>query len=114
MPSSNGDWREGPTRDGEIVEASAYGTRRRLRLRWDELDAKPIDPWALFTSSFGVGAKRPSWADEPRIVPGDPGASLVVKLARTRGEGQMPPIASILLDEPGLAALETWIRALPQ
>jgi hypothetical protein len=97
----------------ESSNATAYSTGLRLRLRWDELDGKPLEQWSLFTSSVGVGAKTPAWIDEPRIVPGNPEASLVVKLARMRGEGQMPPIASNVVDEPGLGSVETWIRSLP-
>jgi hypothetical protein len=49
-----------------------------------------------------------------RVVPGDPQASAVVHrmAVRTMGDA-MPPIASEVPDEAGIAAVSRWISALP-
>ena len=89
-----------------------YGTGLRLRIGWDELTTKPSLQWAMVTSTIGVAIKSPKWAGGVRVVPGDAAASVVLRLLGQRGAEQMPPIATRVVDEPGRAAVEAWIRAL--
>lgn len=98
---------------GARATATAFGTGLRLRIGYDEIVSKPVEAWAALTTSVGVAARTPDFAGETRIVPGDPASSLLVKLARTRGPGQMPTVGSERVDEAGLASVETWIRSLP-
>jgi hypothetical protein len=51
-----------------------------------------------------------SIAGQPRIVPGDPSASVIVKLTSERGVLQMPPIASRFVDTTDVAAVSAWIQ----
>lgn len=90
----------------------AYGTGLRLRIGWDELAGKPPAEWQVVASTLGVPVKSPKWAGEVRIVPGDPDASLVLRLLGQRGAQQMPPIATRLVDDHGRAEVERWIVAL--
>jgi hypothetical protein len=48
-----------------------------------------------------------------RITPGDHAASLVWELARIRGDYQMPPLVSHVVDEQHVRQLADWIDALP-
>ena len=49
-----------------------------------------------------------------RIVPGDPDASAVLYRMGQRGNpAQMPPLASAVVDEDGLAVVRAWIESLP-
>ncbi|MFM1768991.1 MAG: hypothetical protein RJA22_1520 [Verrucomicrobiota bacterium] len=43
------------------------------------------------------------------IVPGDPARSMLLSRLATRGPGQMPPLASHLVDPLGVALLQRWI-----
>lgn len=47
------------------------------------------------------------------VVPGDPDASLLYVRVRRRTQGQMPPLATELVDEDAAELLARWIRALP-
>jgi hypothetical protein len=47
-----------------------------------------------------------------RLAPGSSATSLIVTVANTRGTGQMPPIATHIVDTAGVTALTTWIDAL--
>lgn len=52
--------------------------------------------------------------DNARIVaPGRPDRSLVLHRMGRRGPGQMPPLASALIDEQALHVLRDWIEQLP-
>jgi hypothetical protein len=46
------------------------------------------------------------------LVPGDPAASHLVQRLRTPSFEKMPPDGGIRYDEPGIAAVEQWIREL--
>ncbi len=46
------------------------------------------------------------------IAPGEPQRSVLLHRMRLRGRGQMPPLASALVDEPAVQLLEGWIRSL--
>lgn len=56
-------------------------------------------------SSFGV-------PDARILAPGDPDRSLMSVRMKRRGEGQMPPIASHLVDEDGVQLVDEFIRNL--
>ncbi|MDB4937701.1 MAG: hypothetical protein JWP87_4673 [Labilithrix sp.] len=94
--------------------ATAYGTGLRLRIGWDEISGKPPAEWEIVRSTVGIPVKSPKWAGEVRITAGDPGASVVLKLLGQRGEEQMPPIATRVVDDKGKAAVAAWIRAMPK
>ncbi len=48
------------------------------------------------------------------IAPGDPGRSVLLHRMQIRGRGQMPPLATSLVDPVGTAVLQAWIQSLPQ
>ncbi|HSO39412.1 MAG TPA: hypothetical protein VLT33_43090 [Labilithrix sp.] len=93
--------------------ATAYGTGLRLRIGWDELSGKPPGEWEAVRSTVGVAIKSPKWAGETRITAGDPGRSTLLRLLGQRGDEQMPPIGTRVIDEAGKRAVEAWITALP-
>jgi hypothetical protein len=92
--------------------ATAYPTGLALDIKVDELVARPIESWRARTNTIGVGARTPRWQSRQRVVAGDPAASLIVTLARSRGEEQMPPIATNVVDEAGVTSVERWIESL--
>ncbi len=92
--------------------ATAYSTKLRMRLGFDEIVSAPVERWESYQTLVGVDATMPGWAGEVRLVPGSPETSLIVTVMRLRGEGQMPPIASDVVDEQGVGAVEAWIRSL--
>lgn len=92
--------------------ATAYGTGLRLRIGWDEIAGKPPREWQMVTSTVGVPVKTPKWAGELRIAPGDPQASVVLRLLGQRGSEQMPPIATTRVDDAAKAAIGAWITSL--
>ena len=47
------------------------------------------------------------------VVPGDPSKSTLALRMRALDQNRMPPLASHVVDEAGVAAIEAWIRALP-
>jgi uncharacterized repeat protein (TIGR03806 family) len=51
-------------------------------------------------------------ADARVLVPGDPAKSLILARMNRRGLGQMPHIASNVVDEKGVKLIEEWIRQL--
>ena len=93
--------------------ASAFSTGLRMRLGFDEVASKPPAEWELVKSTVGVDAKMPGWSGEVRVRPGAPEASLLVTVMKLRGEGQMPPLATDIVDAQGVAAVEAWIQGLP-
>ena len=50
--------------------------------------------------------------DARLVAPGSPERSVLLKRLSTRGTGQMPPLASHLPDEEGVALITEWIRSL--
>ncbi len=48
-----------------------------------------------------------------RIEPGNPGASAIVQRIGVRGTGQMPPLATEVVDTTGVDAVTAWIQAIP-
>ncbi|HSO38828.1 MAG TPA: hypothetical protein VLT33_40135, partial [Labilithrix sp.] len=84
----------------------------RLRIGWDELSGKPPGEWEAVRSTVGVAIKSPKWAGETRITAGDPGRSTLFRLLGQRGDEQMPPIGTRVIDEAGKRAVGAWITAL--
>ena len=103
--------------------ATAYGVGMRLRLDPGLLDGRAVTSSAFdpLRTTIGVGAVSPGWTQPvhwTRIVPGDPDASLLAQLISNRGTnnpagGQMPPIASSLVDTNDVAKVVDWIGSLP-
>jgi mono/diheme cytochrome c family protein len=60
------------------------------------LDAKPLH------HTFEI-------ADAKLIVPGAPEKSILFHRIRRRGEGQMPPLATAMVDERGVELVRQWI-----
>ncbi|MEZ4437175.1 MAG: PQQ-dependent sugar dehydrogenase, partial [bacterium] len=52
-------------------------------------------------------------ADARLLAPGDPERSVLLRRMQTRGEKQMPPIASTLVDPFGTALVGAWIQMMP-
>jgi uncharacterized repeat protein (TIGR03806 family) len=50
--------------------------------------------------------------DARLIAPGRPEASVLLHRVGCRGPGQMPPLATSLVDEPALQMLRDWVRAM--
>jgi uncharacterized repeat protein (TIGR03806 family) len=51
-------------------------------------------------------------AGAQRMIPGDPGRSLLALRMRARGRDHMPPIGPQQVDDKGAALIEAWIRGL--
>lgn len=94
--------------------SEAYSTRLRLRLDPNELDGRASNDFPTLATTRGVHGKNLRWQEEVRIIPGDPEASLLYKLVKSRAgkNDQMPPIASRVVDEEHREALALWIRAM--
>jgi hypothetical protein len=52
-------------------------------------------------------------ADALLVAPGEPARSVLLKRLSMRGRGQMPPLASSVVDEAGVKLLSEWIESLP-
>ncbi len=52
-------------------------------------------------------------ADARLIAPGDPSRSVLLHRISRRGKGQMPPLASSLVDDQALALIKKWVESLP-
>lgn len=63
-------------------------------------------------TTLNVPVKAPSFAGQDRISPGDPDNSVIYERISRRGDGQMPPIASNVVDDDDVAAVKAWIAAL--
>jgi hypothetical protein len=61
-------------------------------------------------TTIGVPCVSGSVAGQPRIVPGNPSASVIIELTSERGVLQMPPIASRVVDTTDVAAVAAWIQ----
>jgi uncharacterized repeat protein (TIGR03806 family) len=84
----------------------AGGGNSNIALEFDTEDEKTL----LFDQppvhdSFGISEAR-------LIAPGEPQQSVLMHRIGRRGEGQMPPLASSLVDEAGVRLLDQWIRSL--
>ncbi len=52
-------------------------------------------------------------ADAKIVMPGDPTKSILALRMRALDQNRMPPLASHVVDETGVAAIEQWIRETP-
>jgi hypothetical protein len=93
--------------------AIAAATGLRFRLAFEDVATKPPTEWDPFTTAVGVAAKMPARIGWTRVKPGVPEESLVVDVMKRRGDGQMPPIATKIVDAQGVAVVEAWVRSLP-
>ena len=102
--------------------ATAYGVGMLLRLDPSVLDGRPLTAATvdLLRTTIGVPAVSPGWVQPvhwTRIVPGDPSDSLLVQLISHRGAGngpgQMPPIASSIVDTADVANVMAWVSRMP-
>jgi hypothetical protein len=97
--------------------STAYGSNMRLRLDPTLLDGRPSTSFPARETTMGMLANNPMWNTEPRITPGDPAQSLLVKLITSRGTNnpaanQMPPIASNIVDETDTPLVIDWISKM--
>jgi hypothetical protein len=63
------------------------------------LDVRPLH------HTFGLTEAR-------LVAPGDPGRSVLLHRVSHRGQGQMPQLATTLVDQPAAALLREWIKSL--
>ncbi len=73
-----------------------------------------VDAYTTAANMTPTGASYSTYANQgyKRLSPGDSSKSLIVAVANTRGVGQMPPIATHVVDTASVTALSTWIDAL--
>jgi glucose/arabinose dehydrogenase len=70
------------------------------------LDSRTLDVKPVHTT-FGI-------PDAKLIAPGAPERSLMLHRTAQRGRGQMPPLASSLVDPVGVDVLRRWLTAMPR
>jgi hypothetical protein len=105
----------GITCHNENSNAIAYAARMHLRLDPAELDGRSLAASEQLRTTVGVRVNAVNWSGRTRIVAGDPEASLLYDLISHRGMGrQMPPFATRVVDEPNVALVGAWIRAMPR
>jgi hypothetical protein len=97
--------------------ANAIADGTGLHLRLDPAMLRDVVPAMLpaIETTVGVPAKNKSLGAQVRIVPGKPDDSLLVHLMSTRTanqKGQMPPLASRVVDEESVAKVRAWVSAL--
>ena len=85
-----------------------------LRLDPTQLDGSPpsATTWGILNTTIGVPCVSGSLLGKPRIRPGDSAHSAIFQLIDQRGALQMPPIASLVVDSPDVAVVESWIDSL--
>jgi hypothetical protein len=92
-------------------DSDGYGAKMFLRLDPSLLDGSPVNSsWDPLLTTVNVPCVSGSIVGKPRIVPGNPSASVIVQLTSERGPLQMPPIASRFVDTTDVAAVATWIQ----
>jgi len=95
--------------------AQGYGAGMRLRLDPTLLDGTPTNAlWDPLQTTLGVPCVSGAVQGQPRVVPGNPSASVIVQLTTQRGILQMPPIASRFVDTADVATVIAWIQHMPQ
>jgi hypothetical protein len=95
--------------------SAGYSSRLRFKLDPAQLDGRPTNTFEGIALTVGVKAWTAKWANQVRIVPGDPENSLLYKLINARGQGenrQMPPIASLRVDAKYTKQIYDWIKAM--
>jgi hypothetical protein len=100
-------------------DSNSTGNASDMRLRLDPtmLDGRPTTDFPTRTTTMGMLANNPMWTTEPRIAPGDPAGSLMVKLITNRGtdnpaNNQMPPIATNIVDPLDTPKVIDWIAKM--
>jgi hypothetical protein len=92
--------------------AVGYGAGMLLRLHPDELDGgAPNATWDIVKTTIDVPCVS-GISTGDRIVPGAPQDSVLYQLIDERGQQQMPPIGTNLVDVPDVAVIHAWIAAL--
>jgi hypothetical protein len=91
--------------------SDGYGAKMFLRLDPSLLDGSPVNStWDPLQTTINVPCVSGSIQGLPRIVPGNPAASVIVQLTSERGVLQMPPIASRVVDTADVATVVAWIQ----
>ncbi|HMJ57297.1 MAG TPA: hypothetical protein VK540_34745 [Polyangiaceae bacterium] len=93
-------------------DATGNGTKMFLRLNPAELGTKPPSEWDAFTTTLRVSVNTPGWNGETRVVPGVPDRSLIVRLISSRGEEQMPPVGTNIIDQKNVDIVKAWIAKM--
>ena len=94
--------------------ATAYPSGLRMRLDATQMDGRSSAGFDTLRTAVGVSVNAPAWSGQIRIIPGDPGKSLLYHLITNRGTGdQMPPIASSLVDVQHTPLVQDWISRMP-
>lgn len=101
----------GITCHNDYAGATAFSTKLHMRLGFDEIANKPVTEWDVFKNTVNVDTTSPG-RDGKRIAPGDPEASALVQAINHRGEGQMPPLATNVVDQKSVDIISTWIKGL--
>jgi hypothetical protein len=83
-----------------------------LRLNPAELATKPPSEWDAFTTTLRVSVNTPGWNGETRVVPGVPDRSLIVRLISSRGQEQMPPVGTNIIDQKNVDIVKAWIAKM--
>ena len=93
--------------------SAAYGAGMRLRLDPTQLDGTPPSAatWDILKTTLNVPCVS-GFNGQSRIIPGDPTDSILHQLINERGDIQMPPIGSAVVDTPDVTVVGDWITAL--
>lgn len=134
MALTAGGYFDGPTMSPHTAPRLAHPTNELASLEWRARsylaancspchrpggtglgfwDARLETPTALSGLLAGRLNDQREDAANRVIVPGDPAHSVLLLRLATRGPGQMPPLASSLVDETGAELLRRWIESLP-
>jgi hypothetical protein len=110
----------GLTCHNDHPDRKANLTTQNLRLQMEQLDGSPPDAtWNVLRTAVGVHTQGAQIGGMfTRIMAGDPENSYALRLMKYRnpngmGGGQMPPIASRLVDQEAVGILTKWISLLP-
>jgi uncharacterized repeat protein (TIGR03806 family) len=86
------------------VEAGGGNAAMNLEINAEPDEVRMIDARPVHTT-FSI-------ADARIVAPGDPDRSLLLYRMARRGHGQMPPLASSLVDQDAVALLRAWIAQM--
>ena len=95
--------------------SEAFSTGLRLKLNPEELDGRSSKSFAILRRQWVYPRRRRAGANQIRIVPGDPEASLLYQLISVRKSGknnQMPPIATRIVPQRQIDMIADWIRKM--
>jgi uncharacterized repeat protein (TIGR03806 family) len=88
------------------VEAGGGNAQMQLEYATPRDKMKVIDVKPLH-DTFGI-------KDAKLIVPGDPDRSILYQRLKRRGAGQMPPLATAVVDDEAAQVIHDWIKAMKQ